>query len=79
MKPVVRDEQLFWVPVPNLPNRKILSTNSVPTFGVPGTGSLPFFTFIYGIVVTGIIGMSTDSVSVGTELISTPETKKRKK
>ncbi|KAJ0566965.1 hypothetical protein HanIR_Chr06g0279441 [Helianthus annuus] len=39
--------KLFWVPVPNLPNQKILSTNSVPTFGVPGTGSLPFFTFIY--------------------------------
>ncbi|MFS8032866.1 hypothetical protein Hanom_Chr17g01562721 [Helianthus anomalus] len=39
--------KLFWVPVPNLPNRKILSTNSIPTFGVPGTGSPSFFTFIY--------------------------------
>ncbi|MFS7982946.1 hypothetical protein Hanom_Chr11g00968731 [Helianthus anomalus] len=39
--------KLFWVPVPNLPNRKILNTNSVPTFGVPGTSSLLFFTFVY--------------------------------
>ncbi|KAJ0921564.1 hypothetical protein HanPSC8_Chr05g0193011 [Helianthus annuus] len=39
--------KLVWVPVPNLPNRKILSTNSVPTFDVPVTGSLPFFTILY--------------------------------
>ncbi|KAJ0615970.1 hypothetical protein HanRHA438_Chr02g0084281 [Helianthus annuus] len=70
--------KLFWVPVPNFSNRNILSTNSIPTFGVPGTGSLPFLPSYTGTVI-GIFGISTDSVSVGTELIPTPETKKRKK
>ncbi|KAJ0927825.1 hypothetical protein HanRHA438_Chr04g0187251 [Helianthus annuus] len=37
----------YWVLVPNFLNRKIISTNSVPTFGVLGNGSLPVFTFIY--------------------------------
>ncbi|KAJ0470445.1 hypothetical protein HanRHA438_Chr14g0673631 [Helianthus annuus] len=47
MKPVVRDEQIVLGTGTKFIEPKILSTNSVPTFGVPGTGSLPFFTFMY--------------------------------
>ncbi|KAJ0868304.1 hypothetical protein HanRHA438_Chr12g0573131 [Helianthus annuus] len=47
MKPVVRGKQMILGTGTEFPEPKDLKYQFGTTFGVPGSGSLPFFTFIY--------------------------------